>query len=123
MTAKAKAALEPLLGKSVEFLPIACRDLECWALHPVRHVALGPKAVHDGNDGDNMTQIEKYDFRPQDVNDLHLFQIQNAEGSPAGMAGLSYGGYYCSSEFHELLEEQGLQGAGFKKVFSHARGA
>ena len=85
----------------------------------MQQIALGPKAVHDGHDGNNMTQIEKYDFRSQDVNDLHLFQIQNAEGSPARRAGYGYRGYYCSSEFLQLFEEHGLQGAGFKKVFSY----
>lgn len=120
VTSKAKGLLQALLGKSVEFLPIACRDLECWALHPVRQIALGPRAIHDGHNGSNITQIEKHDFRPQDLRDLHLFRLQNAEGSPAARAGLSYRRYYCSSEFHQLLQEHDLQGAGFKKVFSYS---
>jgi hypothetical protein len=119
LTGRAKEILEPLLGKSVELLPLKCADLECWVMHPLRHIELAAEAIHNGRGGSNITEIEKYAFRPQDLAGLHLFGVLNSPGSAARKAGLSYQCNYVSSEFKQLVDQHDLQGAALEEIYSY----
>jgi hypothetical protein len=117
---KARAALEPLLGKSVEFLPLRCNEVSrFWVMHPLRYVDLGPRAVHNGQFGDNMTSIRKYDFNIDDLEGKHLFGIKQTPGSHSRGAGICFGNNYVSEEFRRVVIEYDLQGVVFEKVFSY----
>jgi hypothetical protein len=117
---KARAALAPLLRRTVEFLPLRCAKLpQLWVLHPLRHIDLAPRAVHDAASGSNMTEIRRYAFEIDDLKGKHLFGVKQAMGSPARKAGSCFSANYVSEEFKRLVEREGLQGVVFEKVFSY----
>src|SRR5262249_40383700 len=75
----ARAALASLLRRTVEFLPLRCVDIpQLWMLHPLRHIDLGPGAVHNAWNGRNMTVIDRYVFEIDDLKGKHLFGIKQA---------------------------------------------
>jgi hypothetical protein len=116
----AHPALTPLLGKTVEFLPLRCAELSTiWVMHPLRHLDLAPEAVHDAEKGDNMTRIGQYAFQADDLRGAHLFGVKQVPGSPARKGGHCYGANYISEEFRRCVRTHGLQGVTFKKVFSY----
>lgn len=116
----ARAALAPLLRRTVEFLPLRCAELpELWVLHPLRHIDLASRAVHNGTNGSNMTVIRRYAFEIDDLKGKHLFGIKQATGSAARKAGLCFRSSYVSEEFKRLVAAHGLEGAVFEKVFSY----
>ncbi|MCI0683485.1 MAG: hypothetical protein L0Y71_15380 [Gemmataceae bacterium] len=117
---KARAALMPLLGKTVELLPLRCPQLpNLWALHPLRYIDLASSAIHNGEPGRNMTVIRRYAFDLDDLQGKHFFGIKQSPGSPSRKAGRSFGAAYVSEEFKRTVEAHGLQGVVFKKVFSY----
>jgi len=117
---KAREALMPLLGRSLELLPLHCPELpKLWALHPLRYLDLAAGAVHNGEVGRNMTVIRQYAFNINELQGLHFFGINQSPGSPSRKAGYCFGGNYVSEEFKRTVEAHGLQGVVFKKVFSY----
>lgn len=117
---KAKVALQALVGKIVEFLPLRCAEFSnIWVMHPLRHLDLAPEAVHNTENGSNMTRVDRYVFQAKDLRGKHLFGIKQAPGSPARKGGLCYGANYVSEEFRRIVKAHGLQGVTFKKVFSY----
>lgn len=116
---KARTVLLPLLKKSVEFLPLICdQHPNLWLLHPLRHIDLSARAVHNGNPGFNITQVMSYDFEPKSLRGKHLFGIKQAKGSPARKAGYCLSADYVSEQFKQLVESHDLRGLVFEKVFS-----
>lgn len=117
---KARAALAPLLRKTVEFLPLRCAQIsQLWVLHPLRHIELAPRAVHDATDGSNMTEISRYDFMVEDLKGKHLFGVKQAKDSAARKAVYCFGTDYVSEEFKRVVDSEALQGVVFEKVFSY----
>jgi hypothetical protein len=118
---RGRAALEPLFGRKVEFLPVRCGDYQrVWLLHPLEYVDLAANALHDGEPGENICAIKRYAFDTDDLAGKHLFGVHQAPGSPARKGGFSFGSNYVSEEFGRVFEAHGLQGVTFKKVFSYA---
>jgi hypothetical protein len=118
---KARAALMPLLRKTVEFLPLRCSELPgLWVMHPLRHIDLASNAVHNATEGSNMTVIRRYAFEIVDLKGKHLFGIKQAPGSSARKGGYRFGASYVSEGFKRVVEAHGLQGVVFEKVFSYA---
>jgi hypothetical protein len=121
---KARMALRPLLRKTVEFLPLRCSELPgIWLMHPLRHIDLASDAVHKSDVGDNMTAIQRYAFKIEDLRGKHLFGIRQAPGSPARKGGFCYGANYVSEEFKRVVETHGLQGIVFERIFSYRAGS
>jgi hypothetical protein len=119
---RTREILLPLLKNTVEFLPLCCAELPgLWLLHPLRHIDLGPKAVHNARAGGNMTAIRRYSFVIDDLKGKHLFGVKQAPGSPARKAGFCFAAAdYVSEEFKRAIEINGLQGVVFERVFSSA---
>lgn len=118
---KAHAALEPLLRKTVEFLPLRCDDIpRLWLMHPLRSIDLGPRAKHNGQFGDNITVIHKYDFNIGDLSGKHFFGVKQMPGSDSRSAGFCYRrARLVSEEFRQTVIEHGLQGVVFERVFAY----
>jgi hypothetical protein len=117
---RARAALTPLLGKTVEFLPLRCAKLPgLWVLHPLRHIDLAAGAVHNGKAGHNMTVIHRYAFEAEDLKGKHLFGVKQVPGSAARAGGHCFRANYVSEEFKGAVTTNGLQGIVFEKVFSY----
>jgi hypothetical protein len=117
---KARAALAPLLRRTVEFLPLRCAELpQLWVLHPLRHIDLAPRAIHDSANGSNMTVIRRYAFEINELKGKHLFGVKQAMGSAARKAGSCFEANYVSEEFKRLVATNALQGVVFEKVFSY----
>lgn len=112
---KSRAALMPLLGKTVEFLPLRCNDLpDLWVMHRLQHICLAANAVHNGSPDHNMTVIRRHAFEIDDVKGKHLFGIKQAPDW-----GYCIGTNYVSEQFKQVIEAHELQGVVFEKVFSY----
>src|SRR5262249_11023865 len=108
---KARAALAPLLRRTVEVLPLRCAELPpLCVLHPLRHIDLAPGAVHNATNGSNMTVIRRYAFEIDDLMGKHLFGVKQVVGSAARKGGLCFAANYVSEEFKRLVAAHGLQG-------------
>jgi hypothetical protein len=118
---KARAALAPLLRRTVEFLPLRCAEIpQLWVLHPVRHIDLAPRAVHNATNGGNMTEIRRYAFDIEKLKGKHLFGVKQATDSSARKAGLCFAADDVSEEFKRVAGSHALQGVVFEKVFSYS---
>ena len=118
---KARATLEPILERDVEFLPLSCEALpRVWVMHPLRHIDLAPDAEHNATGHScNMTVIRRYSFEISDLHGLHFFGIKQAPGSPAHKAGSCFRADCVSEEFKQLIDANGLEGVVFEEVFSY----
>lgn len=115
-----KSALGPLLGDSVEFLPVQCDDLmDRWIIHSLVHVSMSEEAEHNGGNGRNITVIRKYAFDPDKLRGIHLFRIRLPEDTPAGNAGCCGRQLLASEQFKQTYGTAGLQGLVFKEVFRY----
>jgi hypothetical protein len=84
---KVRDDIEPILGKSAEWLPALIRDVGTYyVLHPLESVELGPNAkVKKNAVSKNFTWIDKYDFVPSTL--PMCFMIRQADGSAARKGG------------------------------------
>jgi hypothetical protein len=118
---RAVKALAPLVGKSVEWLPIKTNaDEPLFLIHPLVHLHLDANAEHNGGNGRNITVIRRYSFRPADLKNVHMFQIVGPPDSPAGAAAHAMHHICVSDDFVQMVEQHGLRGMVFKKIFSTA---
>lgn len=107
----------------MEFLPARCAAVrKLWLLHPLEHIDLAAGAVHNGTKGHNMTVIQQYDFKLNDLVGKHLFGVKQAPGSAARKAGYCFGANYVSEEFKQTFAKHQLQGVVFEEVFSYGAG-
>lgn len=114
---RARAALGPLLRKTVEFLPLRCDDLpQIWVMHSLRHVLLGPDAEHNALPGNPMTVIRRYDFETSELQGKHLFGVSQTDGSP-----YCFAANYVSDEFKRVVIGNELKGVVFDKVFTYPK--
>ena len=111
--------LSPLVGDSVEFLPLAIAGgVRLFVMHPLLRAEFDEKAVVNAHAGENVTVIRKYSFNPQQFEeDMHVFQVRQPLGSPARNAGYPCPGILVSSELKELCEKNGLRGIFFENVW------
>jgi hypothetical protein len=84
---KVRDAIEPILGKSAEWLSTLIRDVGIYyVLHPLESVELGPSAKAKKNAvSNNYTLVDKYDFAASAL--PICFMIRQAEGSAARKGG------------------------------------
>lgn len=118
---KARAALAPLLRRTVEFLPLRYgENSQLWLLHPLRHIDLSQSAVHNAENGGNMTFVSRYAFETKALQGKHLFGVKQAKGSVSRRVGYCFGANYVSEEFRRVVGEAKLQGVVFEKIFSYS---
>ena len=118
---KARVALAPLLRRTVEFLPLRFAEIpQLWVLHPLRHIDLAPRAVHNATNGSNMTVVRRYAFEIDELKGKHLFGVKQVKDSAARKAGFCFAANYVSEEFKRVVGSDELQGVVFEKVFSYS---
>jgi hypothetical protein len=117
-TDRARQLLSPLTADTVEFLSLDTPEKKTlFELHPLLRVDLDEHAIVEANEGDNITVIYKYSFvRDQLNDDMHVFQVRQAKGSPARDAGYACDEVLVSSKFKELCEKNNLRGIVFKSI-------
>jgi hypothetical protein len=88
LSQKVRDNTEPILGRSVEWLPVLIRDVSTYyLLHPLESVELGPNAkVKQNRVSGNYTWVDKYDFASSSL--PACFMIRQAAGSAAQRAGI-----------------------------------
>jgi hypothetical protein len=114
----ARRVLEPVLGATAEFLPLACdTGDEFFALHPLQLADLGPDADARRNEvSGNITYIRQYSFEPDAIAGLVCFRVRHPVGSAAGPES---GGsdVLVSPVVREYIERHGFRGVQCTSVF------
>lgn len=118
----AVAVLRPLLGNSVEFLPLRivaeCEEMgdlpatmlseeypPVYLIHPLRHVGLAPGARVSYCPGTTIvTEVQRYAFHRAEIAKQHLFWLEGEWK------------YIVSEKFREVVEQEGLRGVKFEKI-------
>ncbi len=118
---KAYDVLAPLLGQTVEFLPVNCEEWNpCWIMHPLHYVGLGPTGEHNAKGTANMTVVRKWAFRREDLAGLYLFGLQQAPRSSSRQAGIGFRSNLCTDRFRLAVEANDLSGVVFDELFACA---
>lgn len=105
---KALAALSPLLGDSIEALPLNCRSHQLFAIHVLELLDCldQSRSLIERFDDGSIMDIERFVFKDDVVKGKHMFRIAQAP--------LKY--VLISEEFKKAVEESGLRGLRFPKV-------
>jgi hypothetical protein len=113
---KVREVIEPMLGKSAEWLPTLIRDVGTYyVLHPLESVELGPKAKVKVNAvSGNYTWVDKYDFAPSQSLPS-CFLIRQAQDSAARRAGFCMRDMLVSEQLRWKLAK--FRGVDFAMVF------
>ena len=118
-SARARDALDGVLGSSVEWLPSKVERLGClWILHPLRSLALGNDAEVTRNEiSENITVISRYTFAERDDCFPHAFFVKQAPGTAASDAGFVYPMIHFTDVAIHTIEHCALSGIRGRKVF------
>jgi hypothetical protein len=123
---RARDVIEKLTGSEVEFIPVECDPpMERWIVHPLVQIPLSDEAETNWpkESGMNFTVIRRFAFTPSILAGHHLFRISQHPDSPAGRAGLPFSDWYVSEDLVIAIEQAGVNGVVFEKLFDPNRGS
>jgi hypothetical protein len=104
---KARNILEPLIGNTVEFLPLETSTGLFWALNVswINCLDLPRSDVKYFSNG-KVLSVERYSFFEERLKDIHMFHIIELRAS----------GWFVSDEFRKAVEDNDFQGLLFYPV-------
>lgn len=104
---RAWQTLKPLIGQSVEALPLLCKDELFYAINVFEKVSLDferaeVKRLSDGV----IIRVKKYAFKHEDITTKHIFTPKE----------VMYSKPIVSEAFKHIVEKNGLEGLIFKEI-------
>ena len=105
---KALDALQPLIGDTVEVLPLKCSSTDLFAINVLMITDCFDEsnASFERDQGGDVFYISRYAFDEQCLRGKHIFKIRQAPLHDV----------FVSEEFKQAVEQNGLQGLRFRKV-------
>jgi hypothetical protein len=111
VNARALAVLKPVLGASVEPLPLLCDDGPMFALNVLDNVDCldldASDVLMSPSDSSKILMVDEYVFKPGAIGTRYMFRIK---GMTAGVS------VFVTSLFRDVVEKNGLVGLLFKPL-------